>query len=151
MKTLLTFCILSVAAPLGLLAQAAAWAPVQGLALGERIEVKLFSRGGRMNGTVEQVTDETLVVRHKKGVATFNRADVRRVRIDSGKKSRFGQITGIAIMAAVSLNVDHPRWNRVADVAFATGSGFLAGWGIDGMVDDYRRKTIYEGQRPPKR
>ena len=147
MKTLLVFCCLGFASPLGLFAQAATWAPVQGLGPGERIEVKLFSRGGRMNGNVEQVTDETLVVRHKKGVATFDRPDVRRVRIDSGKKSKFGQITGIAIMAAISVNADVPRWNRVADVAFATGSGFLTGWGIDGMVDSYRRRTIYEGQK----
>ena len=151
MKPLLATCLLALVSPLGLFAQAPAWAPVQGLGLGERIEVKLFSKAGRMRGTVEQVTDETLVVRHKKGVATFDRADVRRVRIDSGKKSKFGQILGVSIMAAMAVNADVPRWNRGADIAFATGSGFLTGWGIDGLVDDYRRKTIYEGQRPPKK
>ena len=147
MKTLLVFCRLGFASPLGLFAQAAAWAPVQGLGPGERIEVKLFSRGGRMNGTVEQVTDETLVVRHKKGVATFDRPDVRRVRIDSGKKSKFGQILAPTLTGAFGLNTETPRWNRGADVAYMVGSGYLMGWGLDGIVDSYRRRTIYEGQK----
>jgi hypothetical protein len=150
MKSVLAICFLGLVSPLALIGQPAAWAPVQGLSLGQRIEVQLFSRGGRMNGTVEQVTDETLVVRHKKGIATVNRPDVRRVRIDSGHKSKFGQVLGVSTMAAVAVNADVPRWNRGADIAFATGSGFLLGWGIDGLVDDYRRKTIYDGQPPPK-
>jgi hypothetical protein len=144
-------CFLALASPLALFAQAAAWAPVRGLGPGERVEISLFSRRGQLRGTVEQVTDETLVVRHKRGVATFNRADVRRVRIDSGRQSRFGQIIATTVMAGFALSTSTPRWNRVADVAFASGSGFLLGWGLDGMIDDYRRRTIYEGQRPPKK
>jgi hypothetical protein len=150
MKPLLVFCFLFLVSPLALFAQSAAWTPVQGLGLGERVEVKLFSRGGRLSGTVERVTDDTLVVRHKRGVATFNRADVRRVRIDSGRKSKFAQIIATSVMAAIAVNTSTPRWNRGADVAFATGSGFLLGWGLDGMIDDYRRRTIYEGQPPPR-
>jgi hypothetical protein len=103
-----------------------------------------------MRGSVEQVTDETLVIRHKKGVATLGRADVRRVRIDSGRKSKFGQVLGVSAMAALAVSADVPRWNRGADIAFAAGSGYLLGWGIDGMVNNYQRRTIYEGQPPPK-
>lgn len=151
MKPLLAFCFFSAVSPLALLAQPAAWAPVQGLSPGERIEVKLFSRGGRLSGTVERVTDDTLVVRHKRGVATFNRDDVRRVRIDSGRKSRFGQVLATSLMTGIAVSDSTPRWNRGADAAFAAGTGFLLGWGLDGMIDDYRRRTIYEGQPPPRK
>lgn len=148
MKALLAFCFLSLVSPLALFSQPAAWEPVQGLGLGERVEVRLFSRGGRTLGTVERVTEDMLVVRHKRGVATFDRADVRRVRIDSGRKSKFGQIIASSVMTGFALSTSTPRWNRGADVAFASGTGFLLGWGLDGMIDDYRRRTIYEGQRP---
>lgn len=151
MKPLRALCFLSLVSPLALLAQSAVWAPVQRLSPGERIQISLFSRGGSLRGTVEQVTDDTLVVRHKRGVATFNRADVRRVRIDSGHKSRFAQIVATSVMAGIASSQSTPRWNRGADLAFAVGSGFLLGWGLDGMIDDYRRKTIYEGQPPPKK
>jgi hypothetical protein len=151
MKPLLAICFFCLVSPLAVFAQAAAWAPVQGLGPGERVEIKLFIRGGSLRGTVEQVTDETLVVRHKRGVATFNRADVRRVRIDSGRKSKFAQILATSVMAGLALSTSTPRWNRGADVAFATGTGFLFGWGLDGMIDDYRRKTIYEGQQPSRK
>ena len=147
MKYLLAFCLLSLVSPLALFAQPAAWAPVQGLGPGERVEVRLFSSGDGIRGTVEQVTADTLVVQHKRGISTFSRADVRRVRLDSGRKSKFGQIIASSVMAGLALSVSTPRWNRGADVAFATGSGFLLGWGLDGMIDDYRRKTIYERQR----
>ncbi len=145
MKPLLAFCFLSLISPLALWGQSAVWAPVQGLGPGERVEVTLFSRGGRLLGTVEQVTDDTLVVRHKRGVASINRADVRRVRLDSGRKSKFGQIIAPSVVASIALHAPVPRWNRGADVAFAIGSGYLLGWGLDGMINDYRRKTIYEG------
>ena len=150
MKPLLAFCFLLLVSSQALFAQSAAWTPVRDLGLGERVEVKLFSRGGRVSGTVERVTDDTLVVQHKRGVATFNRADVRRVRIDSGRRSKFAQILATSVMAGVALSVSTPRWNRGADVAFATGTGYLFGWGLDGMIDDYRRRTIYEGQPPPR-
>lgn len=150
MKVLLAFCFLSLISPLALFPQPTAWSPVQALRPGERVEVKLFSGGARIRGSVEQVTDETLVIRHKKSVATLGRADVRRIRIDSGRKSKFGQILGLSTMAAVAVSADVPRWNRGADIAFAAGSGYLLGWGIDGMVNDYRRQTIYEGQPSPQ-
>jgi hypothetical protein len=134
--------------PLALFPQSPAWAPVQGLGPGERVEVELFSRGGRIRGTVEQVTDETLVVQHKRGVATLNRNEVRRVRIDSGYKSRFGQILATTVMGAIAFSTSTPRWNRGADVAFAAGSGFLLGWSLDGMIDDY---PIYEGEPPSRK
>jgi hypothetical protein len=151
MKPVVAFCFLSLVSPLALFAQSAAWVPVQSLGLGERVEINLFSGGGRLRGTVEQVTDDTLVVRHKRGVATLNRADVRRVRIDSGRKSKFGQILATSVMAGLALSTATPRWKRGADVAFAAGSGFLLGWGLDGMINDYRRRTIYEGQPPSKK
>jgi hypothetical protein len=151
MKPLLAFCFLSLVSPLALLAQSAAWVPVQGLGPGERIEINLFTRRGSLHGTVERVTDDTLVVRHKRGVATFNRADVRRVRIDSGRKSKFGQILATSVLAGIALNTSTPKWNRGADVAFAAGTGFLLGWGLDGMINDYRRKTIFEGQPPSRK
>ncbi|MDA0204846.1 MAG: hypothetical protein O2795_05800 [Acidobacteria bacterium] len=109
MKTLCVFCFLSLVSPLALFAQAAAWVPVQGLSPGDRIEVKLFSRGGRMRGTVEQVTEDALVVRHKRGVATFDRTDVRRVRIDSGQKSKFAQIFAPTLTGAFAMNTETPR------------------------------------------
>ena len=148
MRPLIAFWLVFLAASPALFSQSAAWAPVEGLGLGERVEVKLFSRGGRIRGTVEQVTGETLVVRRKRGVATFDRADVKRVRIDPGRKSKFGQILGPTVLGAVAASTATPRWNRGADVAYAVGSGYLLGWGLDGMVNEYRRGTIYEGRRP---
>lgn len=147
MRPLLAFWTLCLISPAALPAQSAAWAPVEGLRLGERVEVKLFSRGGRTRGTVEQVTADTLVVLQRRGVATLNRADVKRVRIDPGRKSKFGQILAPTLTGAFALNTDTPRWNRGADVAYMVGSGYLLGWGLDGMVNEYRRKTIYEGRR----
>lgn len=151
MKPLLAFCFVSLVSPAALFPQSAAWAPVQGLGLGERVEVSLFSRGGRIRGTVERVTDNTLIVRQKRGMATADRADVRRIRIDSGKKSRFAQILAPTVVGSIALNASVPRWNRGADVAFAAGSGYLLGWGLDGMIDEYRRRTIYEGRPPAKK
>ncbi len=148
MKLLLVFCTLSLALPVALFAQSAAWAPVRGLRPGEQVEVRLFSGGGQIRGTVERVDDDALVVRQKNGETTINRADVRRVRIDSGHKSKFGQILAPSAMGAIALNTSAPRWNRGADAAFAVGSGYLLGWGLDGMINDYRRKTIYKARRP---
>ena len=151
MKFLLGFCLFSLALPLPVFAQSAAWAPVQGVGLGERVEVTLFSRGGRIRGSVERVTDEVLVVRQKHDVVTVNRADVRRIRIDPGRKSKFAQILAPTVTGAIALNAPTPRWNRGADTAFMVGSGYLFGWGLDGMINNYRHKTIYEGQPPLKK
>jgi len=151
MKPLVAAFFLSLISTLALSAQSAAWAPVRGLGLGQRVEVRRFSGGGIIRGTVERVTDNTLVIRQKRGVATVDRLDVRRVRIDSGKRSRFGQIIAPTAMGSVALHNPAPRWNRGADAAFAIGSGYLLGWGLDSMVDDYRRKTVYEAQSPPKK
>ena len=150
MRPLLVVCLFLAIAPAAP-AQTAAWTPVQGLSPGERVEVRLFSRGGRLRGTVEQVADDALVVRHKKGVATIDRTDVRQVRVDSGRKSKFGQILAPTVAGALALNTSTPRWNRGADTAFMVGSGYLLGWGLDGMIDDYRRTTVYEGSRPAKK
>ncbi len=132
------------------MAQSAAWAPVEALRPGERVEVKLFSRGGRIRGAIERVTGETLVIREKRGVATVSRADVRRIRVDSGRKSKFGQVLAPSVMGGLALSVSTPQWNRSADTAFAVGSGYLLGWGLDGMINNYRHRTIYEGKRPAK-
>lgn len=151
MKTLPFLCFVFLVSPIALFAQLAAWTPVQALGLGSLVEVKAFSRGGVLRGSVEQVTDDTLVVRHKRGVATFSRSDVRRVRSDPGRKSKFGQILAPTVAGSIALNASTPRWNRGTDVAYMVGVGYLFGWGLDGLINDHRRKTIYKAPAPPKK
>jgi len=132
-----------------LCAQSGDWAQVQALAPGAQVEVKQFSVGGVVRGTIESVSDEALVIQRKTVGMTVDRADVQRVRLCSAEKSKSGRITGAAILGGLSvpaaaISDGASPWGRVAIVPAYAGIGYLIGWAFDGP----KRITIYKAERP---
>ena len=131
-----------------LCAQSGDWAQVKALAPGAQVDVKRFSAAGEVRGTVESATDDSLVVQADAGTLTFDRPDVKRLRLRSDQNSKRGRITGAAIMgglgaigAAVS---DGSAAGRASTIPIFAGIGYLIGWAADGP----KRITLYKGEKP---
>lgn len=133
-------------------AQSGDWAQVQALAPGAHVEVKRFSGGGQVNGVVESVSGERLVVARKSDSVAMDRVDVRRLRLRSNEKSKRGRITGTAILGGLGVMSamvsdkarDGSGLGRAATVPISGGIGYLIGWAADGP----KRITLYEARKP---
>jgi hypothetical protein len=131
-----------------LCAQSGDWAQVRALAPGTQVEVKRFSGGGEVRGTVESVSDDAVIVRGRKGMATVDRADVRRLRLTSDQKTKSGRITGTAILGGIALSCvmvcDGSAAGKAGVAGIYAGLGYLIGWAVDGP----KRIVLYKAEKP---
>jgi hypothetical protein len=133
----------------GLCAQSGEWAQVQALVPGAQVEVRRFSGGGEVRGTVERVSGDALVVQRKQDSVTVARADVRRVRLRSEERSKNGRIAGAVILGGLALisagiSDGASAGGTAATVGIFGGLGYLIGWAFDGP----KRIVIYKAQKP---
>jgi hypothetical protein len=132
---------------MALCAQSGDWAQVQALAPGAQVEVKRFSGGGEVRGTLASASGEGLVVTWGKQDVTVARADVRRVRLRSEKRGKAGRITGAivggALGAPCALICDTSAGGRAAVIPVYAGLGYLIGW----ATDRHKRIVIYKARK----
>ena len=137
---------------MALCAQSGDWARVQALVPGSQVDVKRFSGGGEVRGTVESVSEKGLAVRTGAATVSFDRSEVRRVRLRSNEKSKRGRIAGTAILgtlglSAVAVSDRKPGGRGIGRLAPALvygGIGYLIGWAADGP----KRITIFRAPKP---
>jgi hypothetical protein len=131
---------------MALCAQSGDWAQVQALVPGAQVDVKRFS-GGLVRGTVESASADALIVRGPKDTVTVDRADARRVRLQSNEKTKNGRIAGAAILGTLGVPiamVSDGGGGRVAGPPIMAGFGYLIGWAFDSP----KRITIYRADKP---
>jgi hypothetical protein len=133
----------------GLCAQSGEWAQVQALVPGAQVEVRRFSEGGEVRGTVESVSADSLVVQRKQDTVSVDRGDVRRVRLRLKEKTKTGRILGTVLLGALGVIGAHitdeiSAGERAATVGIFGGLGYLLGWAADG----HKRVVIYKARKP---
>ena len=135
-----------------LCAQSGDWAQVQALTPGSRLDVKRRSGGGELHGVLERASQDALVLQNDSGAVTVDKADVRRVRLRTEKKSKSGRLAGAAVggaFGALSAGMSDKQQGgsgagRAIAIPVFAGIGYLIGWGADGP----KHTTIYDAQKP---
>lgn len=138
----------SLLSAVALCAQSGDWAQVQALAPGARIEVKRFSAGPVLRGTVESVSADALAVQSRDQTVSLDRSEVRRVRIRSKGRTKSGRITGAVALGGLGILgvvvADGSAGGKAAGVGIFAGLGYLIGWAFDAPM----RVTVYEAPKP---
>ncbi len=135
-----------------LCAQSGDWARVRALTPGTEVEVKRFSAHGKVTAAVESATEEAIVLRRDAAVETYERTDIKRLRLVSTEKTTSGRITGTAILGGlgvVGVAVSDTQSGgsgagRFLALPVYAGIGYLIGWAADGP----KKITLYKGRKP---
>lgn len=112
--------------------------------------MKRFS-GGKLLAVVESATEDGLVVQRDSAVETFDRADVKRVRLVSDEKTTSGRITGMAILGTMggmcTATCDGKPGGsgagRVPILPTYLDFGYRIGWAADGP----KKITLHRARR----
>ena len=135
----------------GLPLAAESWDVVRGLDPGRPVEVR-NAAGEDRRGALRAVSADSISLQTDKGEITFQRADVRRVRVKSGSRRVRSILIGVAIGATIGLIADNTVGayvrNETGEGTGARAVTYLAPIGIFGAIgaalSPYR--TVYRAR-----